>query len=358
MSQRPNQLQYNPDASNIEYIINGNVFPCSIGTGGAIWGAITGALGNQTDLATALALLAPLTSPTFVTGMTLTSPFVIKPNTGAVNGISFVEGDGTTTIFSINTLQGRVGVGTSTPSALFEVAGNGNFFGTVDAQSGLLLPQFSTATIGTLPTTKGYTVYNTDTDQMEVADGSAFEPVGGGSPGGSDSQIQFNGSGVFAGSANLLFTDNPATIKMDQGSATDTGISFLDSGTPVANITSSADGGDDSLAQILEISVQGQSANPGENIIELQTGSGTGIWITDDLNSQQYLAMNGLQATDPSAILDVNSLNHNLGVLLPRMSTTQKNAIASPAEGLIVYDLTLHALCVYNGSAWKTITAI
>ncbi len=39
-------------------------------------------------------------------------------------------------------------------------------------------------------------------------------------------------------------------------------------------------------------------------------------------------------------------------------STTQKNAISSPAEGLIVYDLTLHKLCVYTGSAWETITSL
>lgn len=55
-----------------------------------------------------------------------------------------------------------------------------------------------------------------------------------------------------------------------------------------------------------------------------------------------------------SAQLEVDSTTQ--GFLPPRMSTTQKNAITSPAEGLVVYDLTLHALCVYNGSAWKTVT--
>lgn len=57
-----------------------------------------------------------------------------------------------------------------------------------------------------------------------------------------------------------------------------------------------------------------------------------------------------------SAKLDISTTTQ--GFLPPRMTTTQKNAISSPAEGLIVYDLTLHKLCVYTGSAWETITSL
>jgi len=46
------------------------------------------------------------------------------------------------------------------------------------------------------------------------------------------------------------------------------------------------------------------------------------------------------------------------GFLPPRMTTTQKNAIASPAAGLVVYDSTLGKLCVRTASAWETITSI
>jgi hypothetical protein len=45
------------------------------------------------------------------------------------------------------------------------------------------------------------------------------------------------------------------------------------------------------------------------------------------------------------------------GFLPPRMTTTQKNAISSPAAGLVVYDTTLNKLCVYT-TAWETITSI
>jgi hypothetical protein len=46
------------------------------------------------------------------------------------------------------------------------------------------------------------------------------------------------------------------------------------------------------------------------------------------------------------------------GFLPPRMTTTQKNAIASPAVGLVVYDTTLNKLCVRGASAWETITSV
>jgi uncharacterized protein YaiE (UPF0345 family) len=41
------------------------------------------------------------------------------------------------------------------------------------------------------------------------------------------------------------------------------------------------------------------------------------------------------------------------GFLPPRMTTTQKNAIGTPAAGLIVYDTDTNKLCCYNGSTWN-----
>ncbi len=40
------------------------------------------------------------------------------------------------------------------------------------------------------------------------------------------------------------------------------------------------------------------------------------------------------------------------------MTTTQKNAIASPAEGMEVYDTTLHKLSIYTGAVWETVTSL
>jgi len=58
-------------------------------------------------------------------------------------------------------------------------------------------------------------------------------------------------------------------------------------------------------------------------------------------------------ATTPSAsaILQANSTTK--GFLPPRMTTTQRNAISSPAAGLVVYDSTTNKLQCYNGSTWN-----
>jgi hypothetical protein len=56
-----------------------------------------------------------------------------------------------------------------------------------------------------------------------------------------------------------------------------------------------------------------------------------------------------------TAALNVSSTTQ--GFLPPVMTTTQKNAIASPATGLIVFDSTLGKLCVFS-TTWQTITSI
>lgn len=62
-----------------------------------------------------------------------------------------------------------------------------------------------------------------------------------------------------------------------------------------------------------------------------------------------------VSSVDASALFDAQSTTK--GVRFPNMTTAQKNAIGSPALGLVVYDTDLDKLCVYTGS-WETITSI
>lgn len=64
----------------------------------------------------------------------------------------------------------------------------------------------------------------------------------------------------------------------------------------------------------------------------------------------------GTNSPSASAIFQTDSTTR--GILLPRMTTTQKNAISSPAQGLMIFDTTLVKLCVYSGTAWETITSV
>ncbi|PCJ85559.1 MAG: hypothetical protein COA57_07380, partial [Flavobacteriales bacterium] len=59
---------------------------------------------------------------------------------------------------------------------------------------------------------------------------------------------------------------------------------------------------------------------------------------------------------DNSAIFDVNSTTQ--GNLFPRMTTAQRDAIASPANGLIIYNIDCNNFNYYNGSAWIPINSV
>lgn len=58
---------------------------------------------------------------------------------------------------------------------------------------------------------------------------------------------------------------------------------------------------------------------------------------------------------DPTAILDVKSTNK--GMLVPRMSSTQRTAITTPAIGLLVFDLTSNGFWYFDGTVWVEINS-
>jgi hypothetical protein len=87
----------------------------------------------------------------------------------------------------------------------------------------------------------------------------------------------------------------------------------------------------------------------------LTTGAGNGGVFGN--NDGGKIADSGISTAQvASAVLEASSTTR--GFLPPRMTTTQKNAIASPAAGLVVYDTTLGKLCVRGASAWETITSV
>ena len=60
-------------------------------------------------------------------------------------------------------------------------------------------------------------------------------------------------------------------------------------------------------------------------------------------------------AAAASAILTATSTTQ--GFLPPRMTGTQRDDIATPAAGLVVYNTTTNKLNFYNGSAWEVVTS-
>jgi hypothetical protein len=56
-----------------------------------------------------------------------------------------------------------------------------------------------------------------------------------------------------------------------------------------------------------------------------------------------------------SAMLDVSATDK--GMLIPRMTTAQRTAIATPAKGLLVFDNETTSFWFYNGAAWTELIA-
>ncbi len=61
----------------------------------------------------------------------------------------------------------------------------------------------------------------------------------------------------------------------------------------------------------------------------------------------------GTASPNSSAILDITSTTK--GLLIPRMTTAQRTAIAAPAKGLLLFDTDTNSFWFYNGSSWNSI---
>ncbi len=72
--------------------------------------------------------------------------------------------------------------------------------------------------------------------------------------------------------------------------------------------------------------------------------------VTTPLFAQNNNVGIGTTTPAPSAVLDVTSTTQ--GMLVPRLTTVQRTAIASPAQGLLVYDTNLGCFYYYNSTAW------
>lgn len=73
--------------------------------------------------------------------------------------------------------------------------------------------------------------------------------------------------------------------------------------------------------------------------------------IPGSVCAQAGLNTDGSQP-DQSSMLDLKSTE--MGFLPPRMTTAQRNAIASPAEGLVIYNTDNKAVELFNGTIWTS----
>lgn len=92
--------------------------------------------------------------------------------------------------------------------------------------------------------------------------------------------------------------------------------------------------------------------------IEWSNSTGRGLWGTGTANNAMAGALHVGSATNANAaaILEITSTTR--GVLFPRMTSAQRNAIATPPAGLVVYNTTDNRLSVFNGTGWVNIDTL
>jgi hypothetical protein len=142
----------------------------------------------------------------------------------------------------------------------------------------------------------------------------------------------------FAGTANANFTLSAVNHYMTQG------------GSTFANVTA----GGAVTTQVGYLASAGLTGATNNFGFRGNIAAGTGRWnFYAAGTADNYFAGKvgiGVTTPDASAALDVTSTT--AGVLFPRMTGTQRDAIASPANGLVLYNTTTDKLQVRAGGAW------
>jgi hypothetical protein len=76
---------------------------------------------------------------------------------------------------------------------------------------------------------------------------------------------------------------------------------------------------------------------------------------TTYIRNGSYGLFGSISAPNASAILQADSTTQ--GFLPPRMTTTQRDAIGTPAAGLVIYNTTTNKLNVFT-TAWEAVTSV
>jgi hypothetical protein len=241
-----------------------------------------------------LSVTSPATSPAGTTG-------AVQFNNGGVFGAD-------STNFFWDDTNNRLGIGTATPSFGLDVSQNigGNLFARLQNTNaggfGMLL----------------YAGSGVSTYTMQWAD---YSGSGGG---------RIYPEGVFIGQQSA-----PTARLQVQGSGSTSATTALSVANSLGNVA----------LQVLD-----------DSRVVLGISSDFAVYSSTGITARFPMNVGSTSLPTSSAVLQVTSTTQ--GFLPPRMTTAEKNAIGTPAAGLMVYDTTLNKLCVRTAAAWETITSI
>ena len=161
---------------------------------------------------------------------------------------------------------------------------------------------------------------------------------------------------VFKDGTTILLGDNSvyedATVRLGIGTTSPQVNLQVSSANPKTYWTETDQGAD---GKTWGLSVAGGSMfwfarndadSAGQNFMRI-TRSGTTILVTSFENGQVAIG-----TTSPNAAAKLDLTSTTQGLLLPRMTTTQRDAISSPPDGLTIYNTSTSKFQGRAGGAW------
>jgi uncharacterized protein (TIGR02145 family) len=207
------------------------------------------------------------------------------------------------------------------------------------SSTGLLLPRLSTEQRNLVPTpAAGLIIYNTSSDHINYYSGTKW------------CQVEITST-----------TNSTGALKPGGGISVSGGSGNEPEGSAMLDIS------DNSRGVLIPRTIPGAITAPATGLIIFNTAakqinyfdgtawkevcaSSTGISGATGTQEAKGMAVNTSSSmVNQSAILDVAATNK--GILIPRLSETQRDNL-DPAEGLMIYNLTMNVIEFYNGTGW------
>lgn len=165
-------------------------------------------------------------------------------------------------------------------------------------------------------------------------------------------QAGLNESNFFAGKVGIGSGYTPGTFQLDVNGTSRFSSTVLVNTTSTIGSSIMRVSGRLSATEFTDD--EGYGTVLSKNYLNLYSGS---VVLTGAVSGGGLSIYSGTADTTTGAAVLLSLNSTTKGLRLPRLTTTQKNAIATPLAGLMVYDTTLSKLCVYT-TAWETITSI
>jgi hypothetical protein len=206
-------------------------------------------------------------------------------------------------------------------------------------EQGMLIPRMTDAQRQALQDPAiGLMIYNLTTNEINIYTGSSWQRL----QGIPISTLSATGTGTVGVAINSTGSPPDPSAILDVSSTTK---GFLMPRTTPVSITSPVQGLMIYNTSSNQITYFDGSAWRSICSAVIDNNKGTGAVA-------QGIAINATASPpDPSAILDVN--DSSKGLLIPRMTAAQRDAIKSPAQGLLIYDLTNNYLEYWTGTEWR-----